>query len=135
MTVTDLWQVLTPTVTGIIGVAAYSVNRFIRLEHKIDVLWDFHMRRAKTEFVAKDLGTINSPIFLNPGTRGWYGGMAADLKMFYDKVGSRLTERELFIEIEQRFGDRLLKEICIPHGLTAGVGILGAMAICRESTP
>jgi hypothetical protein len=135
MTVNDLWQVLTPSVTGIIGVAAYSVNRFIRLEHKIEVLWDFHMRRAKTEFVAKDLGAINSPVILNPETRAWYDGMAADLKMFYGKVGARLTERELFIEIEQRFGDRLQKEICIPHGLTAGACILAAMAICRESTP
>ncbi len=72
-------------------------------------------------------------ITIKDEVKEWYKEIANDLKVFYIRTGIRLTERELFIAIERRFGTRILKEICIPHNLNQGECLIIAMAVAKEA--
>jgi hypothetical protein len=127
-------QTLLSTAVPILGACYYFFNRISRIELKTDTLWDFFIRRAAAEAVSKGLGTVNSDLKITDETRSWYAGMAAELKEFYRTVGVRLTDREMFMEFESRFGGRIMKEICIPHGLFSGSCILAAIAVAKEAS-
>ena len=81
------------------------------------------------------MGTCHSDLAITDEVRGWYCNLAARLKVFYHHVGVRMTNRELFLAIEVQFGDEIVQEVCIPHGLLAGSCILAAIAVCREVHP
>jgi hypothetical protein len=106
-------------------------SRLARIEFKTDTVWDFLMRRAMSEAVNKGLGTLNSPLIITEDTQKWYNDMLSELQLFYNNSGYKLNDRDLFIEVEHRFGERLLKEVCIPKELDVGACILGAIAVLK----
>ena len=58
------------------------------------------------------------------------------IREFYAKLGrSNITDAELALEIERRFGDQILEKVCIPHGLYMGAGLLIAIAVLKEPAP
>lgn len=104
-------------------------SRLARIEFKSDVVWDFLMKRAMMEAVNKGLGTMNSPLIITEETKNLYDNMLEELKLFYNLEGFKLNDRDLFIEIEHRFGDRLLK--CVSNTSDIGACILGAIAAIK----
>jgi hypothetical protein len=111
-----------------------EVERDGAVTSKVDALWNFVRRRAVSEFLTKGMGISAQPPTLNSEVRKWFDGMAKDLKDFYASTDGTLADKELFLAIEHEFGDRLLHEVCIPNGLSAGACVLAAIAICREPT-
>jgi hypothetical protein len=109
-----------------------EVERDGAVTSKVDALWDFVRRRAVNEFLTKGVGVSAQPPAVNPEVRKWFDSVAKELKDFYTSTGGTLADKELFLAIEREFGDRLLHEVCIPNGLSAGACVLAAMAICRE---
>lgn len=115
----------------IFGAYTHLLIRSVRLEFKTNLIWDFMMRKALSEGLQKGLMTQNSPIELAPRVRPYYAGMAAELKAFYRKH-QHLDEREMFRLFEHHFGERMVKEVCVPLGLVAGACVIMAIAIARE---
>ncbi len=116
----------------IIGGFFNLVSRLSRIELKVDTMWDFQMRRGVAEAVSKGMGTVNSPLVVSPVVKEWYAPIADELISFYTDEGHKLEERDLFIAIEKKFGDRLLKEVCIPRGLFVGSCIWGAIDVAKN---
>lgn len=122
---------------GIIGaiLGTWIQTRLViaKLEVKVDTMWAFQMRRSISESVQKGVATMNSPVKVTPEAKAWFETLRAELQAFYAKLGRKLTAHEMALEIERRFGDRMLKEVCIPQGLYEGVCLLIAMEVAKEA--
>ena len=103
-----------------------------RIAMMVETLWDFQMRRAQVELVNEGLGTINSPLKISEQAKAAVAPLVGPLREFYQKMGRHLSERELYIEIERRFGDRITKEVCIPLGIDRGACLLIAHKVMLE---
>lgn len=125
-------------ITGLIVTAIGSLGTFIYvicdLRVRVNKLWkdnetmiDFHVRRSWSEAFQKNIATINSPTEISAEAKAWMNPIVDDVKLFYARLGRHLNERDLWLEIERKFGDRMLKEVCIPHGLSQGACIIIAM--------
>jgi hypothetical protein len=104
--------------------------RFAEYGVKVDTLWDFLFRRGASEAVQRGLGVMNSPIVINDGAKAWFDGMRNELQAWY-LLHTDLTDSDLMIAIEQNFGDRILREVCIPNGIYQGACLLIATAVAK----
>jgi hypothetical protein len=111
----------------------WASRRLARLELKTDTMWDFIMHRALAEVIRKNYGMENSPLKIADHIRSSYGPLADDLRNFFKKAGRQMTDRELFIEIQTQFGERIFREVCMPQGMEMGACVLVACEIARES--
>jgi hypothetical protein len=132
MDLTTLIINLLPVLISLGGGAYYIIRKFSTIEFKVNTLWDFTMRRALSEGLHKGVLHMNSPVSIVEDSKILFNGLGEDLKKFYKRRGSKLSERDLMIAIEEEFGDRLLHEVCIPHGLSAGSCLIAASIIAKE---
>ena len=103
------------------------------LKIRVDTLTDCLLRRAISEGINKGIITQNSPIAITEQGREYFSEeLKIELKNYYKTTGYLLSYKELFLEIERIFGERILKEICIPHNLYASSCVLAAIEIARE---
>ena len=116
-------------ILGIIWLAGW---RLAKLEVKVDTMWDFQLRRAVSEGLHQGAMTRNSPVEVTEEAKAWMRPVAQELREFYKRLGRRLDERTLTLEIERRYGDRILEEVCIPRGLYQGACLLIAAAVAKE---
>ena len=112
-----------------------NAERIARIEVKVDTLWDFQMRRAVAEAVTKGVASVNSPVKVNGHAMKWAACLADELQSFYARAGSHLCDRDLYIELERQFGDRILMNVCIPKGISHGACLLIAAAVARDGEP
>jgi len=101
---------------------------------KIDTLWDFIIRRAKVEFVEKGFGVMQSPLAIKAGALKLIEPFVMRVLPFYNDLVDKnpaISDKDLFIELEMKFGDDLVKQVCIPHNLTAGACMILVIEGCR----
>lgn len=61
-----------------------------------------------------------------------FAPFAQDLRNFYQQLNDpTIPDSELAMEIERKFGERLVRDICLPLGLKDGSCLLVAVAIAR----
>ena len=60
--------------------------------------------------------------------------LKADLQALYREIGNALPADAFPLEIERRFGERILQEVCIPLGLNLGACLIAAVAIAKGET-
>jgi hypothetical protein len=132
---------LTPAEIGALAASAVAllsvaglVFKLGALSTKVDTMWEFQMRRALSEGIQRGIVQVNSPAIVVPEALEWMQGMADELRQFYDSIGKRLTDTELAIEIERRFGERILHEVCIPNKLYQGVCLIIAAEVAKRSS-
>lgn len=102
------------------------------MDTKMSTVWGFLMNRAIGEAVQKNIATFNSPVVISEEAKKWMAGMANQLRDFYAKLGRRMSEWELALEIERLFGEQILKEVCIPNGLSQGACLLIAIEVAKD---
>lgn len=105
--------------------------QFGRIEFKCDTMWDFTMRRAMVEAINKGVIEMNSPISVPMATRSWYAHMEHELREWWHSRGRHLKERDQFIDCENRFGERIMREVCLPQKLNVGACIIAAIEIAK----
>jgi|SRR6185369_1446310 len=130
-TVAPLAALITSIVSAI-GVIFYSVSRFSKLEFKVDTMWAFLLRRAQSELLHKGFGKMNSPLVLTEAGKLAIAPMVSDLSAFYKTLSPKLDDVQVAMYIEQKFGDRLLKEICLPHDFSMGACLVLAVKAAKE---
>lgn len=107
-------------------------GRFAKIELKVDTIWDFHMRRAMSEAAQRGFGSLNSPFTIDTKAQEWFASLANQLRDFHARLGRRLSDSELALEIERHYGTQILKEVCIPNGLSQGACLLIAAAVAKQ---
>jgi len=110
----------------------FVIAKFSRMEVRVETMWDFLMRRAVSEAIQKGIATLNSPVEISNDAKLWMKELSNELRRFYQRIGRQLSDRELALEIERRYGDQILKQVCIPNGLFQGVCLLIAVAVAKE---
>jgi hypothetical protein len=124
------------TILSLLGVVWISAVRITSLQVKVDTIWSFLMKRALSEALVQGVATHNSPVQVTDEAKRWMGDLIPSIREFYAKLGrSNITDAELALEIERRFGDRILNEVCIPHGLFMGSCLLIALQAVKEPPP
>ncbi len=108
-------------------------TRLVSIEAKLNALWDYNIRRARTETLYKGFGTEHSPLIINEDIKKIYEKYIPELKAFYKKINGGLTDRELFILMDQEFGERFVREVCVPYNMASGACIDIACTLCKES--
>lgn len=122
----------------IAGIAAFIIkfcsiiSDMAKLELKVDTLWDFLMRRSIAHGLSEGKLYMNSPVSPSASMEDMLEPFVPDLKQFYAKEGYKMTDRDLFIEIERRFGDRMMHDICIPANVYQGTCVLAAVKVVQK---
>lgn len=132
---TDLHALINSVLAGIslIGVIYAVAVKMTRLEVKVDVIWGTLLKRALVDGVANKLMEVNSPIRLVNNSGELLAHMAPELQAFYRDKCKGLDEKAAAAEIEKVFGDRLIKEVCIPNNISNLVCILIALAVAKNT--
>ena len=115
----------------VIAVLSY---RFGQLETKVNTLWDFIVRRGKAAAVKKGWGEFSSPFRLNVQGLAVVQPFLDQFLPFYVDLLKReppLTERDMYIEFERKFGDFILEKLCLPYGLSEGECLSAVVAACQ----
>lgn len=112
--------------------AKHSAERFACVELKVDTMWDFQMRRGYAEGRMSDIITRNSPLRVRQDLWDALAPLHEALKAFYCDGGSHMNERDQFVELESRFGERLVDAVCIPLKISQGQCLLGAAIVGRR---
>lgn len=73
-----------------------------------------------------------SDVKISEEAKSWISNLARPLKDFYTSIGRHLDKDDLYLEIERRFGDQILRELCIPRGLSLGACLIIARAVAEE---
>jgi hypothetical protein len=118
-----------------VGAALWNFStRLARIELKANTAWEFLVRRAFGEAVNDEIVKTKSEFHLADDARGLYGPIALDLEKFWKDEGHGLAPVPLFIAVEQRWGEWLLHNICIPRKLSQGACVIGAIEFMKEAT-
>ena len=115
-----------------INIYAGMARQISENDSKINTVVDMLIRNAKTESVLKGLATINSPLVASDDARQYFASMKDELRSYYLTIGIHLSENDLFLDVQNRFGDRIFKEICLPLKIMNNACITLAIAIARE---
>ncbi len=116
---------------------ARIIYRMGSLELKVDTVWDFLIRRGQVELVNRGWGTKHSPVKLTLTVFESILPLIDNIVKFYvefKKNKPKVTEREMFIAIEQQFGDQLVERICIPMNVQLGACVIAVMESCKIAT-
>lgn len=124
--------IIVPFVMALAAALWHTAQRLAELETKVAAMWEFQLRRAQNELLSKGYGIMNSPLRVFDSAKALLAPLAGELQYFYQRLGRRMTDAELALEIERLFGERLAKDVCLPHGLQEGACLLIAIAVARE---
>jgi hypothetical protein len=103
-----------------------------KIEFMVGELWASQGRRGTTAAVIKGLGEVHSPLKATVKGREIFAAITPDIDAFYRTEGHTLDEGMLRAKLESLFGDRIMREICIPHHFMQSECIEIAVAIVRE---
>ena len=121
---------------ALLGVIWITAVKITAMEVKIETVWGFLMKRALSEALVQGVATHNSPVRVTDEAKRWMSDLLPPIREFYATLGRRnITDEELAMEIERRFGDRILHEVCIPHGLFMGACLLIAIQAVKDGSP
>ena len=132
--VSSLWLAVNWVARNVCDTATAPIKRELAVQGlKVDTMWSASMRRAEAGAVIRGMGTMNSPVVFNAETLSWADGMKDDLQAAYraDWRHLGLSNDDLCLAIERRFGQRIVREICIPHGIADGTCLLLAAAVAK----
>ena len=100
---------------------------------KVDTMWSFTMRRATSEALQNELMTHNSPLEITAKGYEFIRPMAPELFDYYKASAGQMKDEDLALAITRDFGDRLLKEVCIPNDLLYGECLILAIEAVRKN--
>jgi len=120
----------------VIAQIIYLSLKMERVSDELEAVWDFLIRRAKVAIVQKGFGTMHSQIKINVESLAKILPLLTQMLPFYaDTLKQRpdISEKQLFIEFEKKFGDYIIEAICIPSGnMNVGECLIMVMEGCKK---
>lgn len=107
-----------------------------RQQAMIDATWLMISDNAKLSAAKNNQwGHMNSPLVINDRARKIYAdkGWVQRLQDYYKREGYKLTPIELEMDIQTKFRQELIKDICIPYGMQHGECVVIAAEIAKEA--
>lgn len=107
------------------------------LKTKMEIVISHLRRRGTSEGINKDFITMNSPINLTNKARdsfSYCADLRKDLIKFYQEEGNILSDNDLFIEIDVKFGERIMHDISKMFGVHYGACLVAAIEIAKEDS-
>jgi hypothetical protein len=129
------WAGATMSCLSLASVVYFAGIKMATLSVKVETMWSFMMKRAISEAVNNDLMKHNSPLEITAKGYNYIQPMAQEMWKYYEKntaTSSKLNDADLALAIERDFGERLLKEICIPNNLLFGECVILAIEAVRK---
>ncbi len=118
---------------SMIGVVYLGAVKLTTIEVKVATMWNFLLRRAKGEAVLSGLADFNSPLVVKDSAKSLVPQDLRDKIVLAFADQPELSDVEMAVAIELRFGDEILREMCVPHGLYMGACLMICMAVVRDS--
>jgi hypothetical protein len=122
------------------GIAIYLASRnnlrhqereLAEIKVKVETMWNFLLKRGVVEGVAHGLLSINSPVRLTPESSIIMEHLRVELQDYRKNECPECSESELAMKIEEKFGSRLVHEICIPNNISFSACLLIATAVAK----
>lgn len=128
---------------AVIGPIVYYNHRLSYLEAvdraqewKINTIWTWFVRAAKSDAADKGVVTVNSPMKISDKSRPLYNNMISALREIYRqefrKKGKEPSEVELSMIIANQLKEELWDEVCNQTGMNHGECLIGAVALAQE---
>lgn len=125
----SLWLTLAGTFIGVTFAGVRIAMRVGVLEFKVATMWNFQMRRGFSEVVNTGVGTLNSPLHFTDDAIERMTPIRDELVFFGATALKGVGDGDALLLIESAFGDKLLKFVCVPCGLSHGACLLLAFTI------
>ncbi len=126
------------TLVGMIGssiVYAFILfYKLARIDVKVETLWAFQMRRAMSEAVLQGAATLNSPLTFTPEALATVNPLKPALIEWWNTRGKNLSHIDALFDLELKFGEKLVQNLCLPHKYSHGACILLALAVASNSS-
>lgn len=116
---------------SLLSVFYFGAVKLTTIQVKVDTMWNFMMRRATSEAVKSGFGTLNSPFMAKASVIRVVEPILSPMKDFYEADGKSLTDNDLALEVEKRWGDVILKEVCIPNQFSMGACLVLIISALR----
>jgi len=115
-----------------VGVAIYYCYSLLSdLSHDTKLLWDFLYRRGIAESIEKGVLVEREDHILVVAYNMFPTTLMTEMVEFVRNRKEK-SDKELFILLEERFGETLVTEVCIPNNLHRGACLIGAIHLCRK---
>lgn len=101
------------------------------LDERLDLIWHSILRRGIGEAVINQNATWNSPLFVSQTVRQAFHDLIPDLKKLYQSKSWK-DDGELGLAIEHKWGEYILRHICIPNQFRSHECITLAIALAKE---
>lgn len=108
----------------------------MEMDRQMKIMWGAQVRRGQVE--AERSGVIITtpgalPDVLDSRVRDRFFPLRDDLRASYRAAWTQLPFNSLLLEIEAKFGQRIVEAVCRPLGLTQGACWHAAAIICQET--
>lgn len=132
MTLDPIWIAMISLALTVLGIAFAAGSRISALTVKVDTMWGFQLRRMQGEAVNAGFATVNSPITPTDNAKRLVAPLMGPVREFYVKIGRRMSDADLMLEIERRFGDDILRKVVIPNGMPTGAALFTILESLKE---
>ncbi len=102
------------------------------LQVKVDTMWEFTLRRGKSEAVRAGFAEMNSPIVATSEGLAKLAPVAAELHELAASLKPDMSDADIAIEVERRLGDKILRHVCIPNGFFLGACLFLAIEFIKR---
>lgn len=103
-----------------------------RIGAQVDAMWRLVFRTGTSEGLASGILSHNSPITANLEAFNQHPDLVAKLREFYENAGSKLSDIDLLIEIENRFTPEL-EAFEVAHDLKPAAALAVACYLLRPN--
>ena len=134
MTATDVaaWASVAMSLFSLASVFYFVGVKLATLQVKVDTMWEFTLRRGKSEAVKDGLAVMNSPVKATPEALKLIAPLAPALREAFAQIGGSASDADLAAKIEYRLGDRMLHEVCIPNRMAMGACLFLAIEYLKS---
>jgi len=136
ITLSDIIAIASLVASGFTVVKVFFsvAQKIAEIEVKVDTMWMFTLRRGQSEAIVDKLMKQNSPLVVTEKAYEIIKPILPELQVLYKEVCATkpdIDDASLALIIEQRLGDRILQEICIPYGLYLGACLVIAVEAAK----
>jgi len=108
-------------------------NKISKMEVKVDTLWEFLLRRGRVEAIEKGIGEMHSPLEYTEEIKDWACKLelGKKIKEHCSSLKDKTKDSEMAYEIEKKFGEDIVLNVCIPKKISMGACLVLAVDLVK----